>query len=452
MLSRARALLLSISCALGAVAFALSFSATVPRAIAGAIEEPNLVQPESLPQGFILVVEDKSKLASADSPIFLAASLNNWNPADPKFRLTGRSDMRWQIALPQPVGIDTLEFKFTRGSWDLEELDSKLTPIANRTLPKIDISALKPGEQPTIELSVVHWGDEKAEVKQKTSAKGAYRELHVTGNVKRLQLVGGGVAPNGANLYRDALVWLPPGYDDAANANVSYPVLYLMDGQNVFEQPPGVPGEWHADEIATDLITSGKVQPFIIVAIPHAGPARFQEYLPAVGVKENMPGADHPGGDAFVDWLLAYTTPRVERAFRVKSGPENTFIGGSSMGAIISLHACVTHPEKFGGLLLESMPFTLGGRQVWDNYLSGVKRWPIKTAIGMGAHELGKEAEKDEKNAVYVEAARALEKRIQTSPDKRDACVRLDIGPDDTHNEAAWARRLPGQLEFLFAK
>ncbi len=411
--------------------------------------EPKLVRPESLPQGFILVVEDKSKLASAGSPIYMAGNHNGWNPGDSKFKLTGRSDMRWQIAVSQPKGIEKLEFKFTRGTWELEELDGKLEKIANRTLPMVDVGTLKEGEQPTLELVVEHWGDEKPEVKQRAATKGAYRDLKVTGNVKRLQVVGGGVAPAGASLYRDALVWLPPGYDDPANAGVSYPVLYLMDGQNVFDQPEGVPGEWRADETATELITSGKTAAFIIVAIPHASAFRMQEYLPSMGVKENLPGVDDPGGDRFVEWLVGGVMPRVERAFRVKKGPESTVIGGASVGAVISLHACVKHPEVFGGLLCESMSFTLGGKEVWEKYLSGVKRWPIKTAIGMGAHELGKEAEKDQKNAVYVEAARALEQRIKASAGAR---VRLDIGPDDTHNEAAWARRLPGQLEFLFGK
>src|SRR5690606_29958579 len=100
---------------------------------------------------------------------------------------------------------------------------------------------------------------------------GRYAPIEATGAVKRLEVQNG--------VMRDALVWLPPGYDDPANADRRYPVLYLQDGQNVFDKPADglTPAEWGADETATRLIASGEIEPIIIVAIPNAGAGRVAE-------------------------------------------------------------------------------------------------------------------------------------------------------------------------------
>lgn len=402
------------------------------------------VRPESLPQGVILVVEDATKQTSTASPMYLASNINGWNPADPAMRLQGRSDMRWQIVLPGPLPTDRLEFKFTRGSWELEELDAGLKKISNRTLPAVDVSRLRAGEAPIFEFRVEAWGDQTPEFKTRR-AKSPFRELSVTGTVRRLQVVGGGAQPGGGGMMRDALVWLPPGYDDPANAERSYPVLYLQDGQNVFEQLPGVPGEWGADETATRLIAEGAIRPLIIVAIPHAGPNRVREYLPVPAGQFT-----EAGGDAYADWLVGQVMPRVERAFRVARGPEHTAIGGASMGALVSLHTVRRHPGVFGGVILESLPLMLGGPGVWERYLAEERAWPGKVFLGMGDRETGAEAEKAERNAAYVRRVTALAERLRGDTSLGAREVVLEIGAGEVHNEQAWARRLPIALRLMF--
>lgn len=402
-----------------------------------------MVAPETLPQGFIIVVEDKAKLASAPSPIYMASNLNGWNPGDAQYKLAGRSDMRWQIQIAGPLSVEKLEFKFARGSWDLEELDAKLEKIGNRTLPKVDVSKLKPGELPIIELQVERWGDETEAFKIK-NAKNAFRELDVTGTVKRLQVIGGGAMAGGGGMMRDVLVWLPPGYEKSTQ---SYPVLYLHDGQNVFEQLSGVPGEWKADETATRMITAGEIDPIIIVAIPHAGEGRIREYMPNIdGLGELGKKA---GGDAYVKWLTGEVMPRVERSFRVKTDPAHTFIGGASLGATISLHAIKMNPGRFGGVILESLPLKLGDERVWESYIASVQQWPARVYIGMGSQELGPEADKAARNAGYVDAARALAKRLEERKPGAPVMTRIEIGEGDVHNEVAWGRRLPFALEAM---
>jgi hypothetical protein len=108
-------------------------------AVAGSavsMEEPDMVQPELLPQGFVLVVTDETRTATPDQPIYFASSINGWNPADPDFVLSPRSDTRWQIIIDKIPANTTIAFKLTMGGWDREELDGSGNSIDNRSLPE----------------------------------------------------------------------------------------------------------------------------------------------------------------------------------------------------------------------------------------------------------------------------------------------------------------------------
>ncbi|MEL6312293.1 MAG: alpha/beta hydrolase-fold protein, partial [Pseudomonadota bacterium] len=295
-----------------------------------------MVKPESLPQGFILVVEDQSKSANASKPIHFAGSINSWDPGHPSFRLEPRSDTRWKFIFEQEMLSETVEFKLTLGGWATVELDADGQQIANRQFPLVDVSKLAPGEKPIIEIVVPQFSDGSEEY----IVAFEYRPIEATGTVKRLEVAGG--AGDAAGSMRDLLVWLPPEYDAPKNADTQYPVLYMMDGQNIFSVTPGLPGEWHADETATEMVASGEIEPLIIVGVPNAGRFRFDEYLPF----GDLPGAE-PSGEEFVRWLTGTVMPAVEREFRVDHRRENVGIGGSSLGGLISLYAATMHADHF---------------------------------------------------------------------------------------------------------
>ncbi len=403
--------------------------------------QPRLIQPEELDQGFILIVEDKAKLSSPSSPIYLAGTISGWNPGDPRWKLQAQSDMRWRIHVPASANRRPIEFKFTRGSWDLEELDDTMKPPANRTLRPVDMSRYKDGEPPQIELSVVHWGDERAGFVE-ANASDPYRSIKSTGTLRRLPVAGG--AAGAAGQTRELLVWLPPGYDDTRNAQATYPALYMQDGQNLFEKLPSVPGEWGLDEAAGSLIMSGEMRPLIIVGIPHSGAGRVSEYLPFDG----LDGVT-PHGERYVEWLIREVKPRVERAFRVRTGPESTGIGGSSLGATIALHAATRHPEVFGIVLAESLPLRVQRPEAWDAWTASMSAWPGRVYLGMGGAELGTEPGKADRNRALVTAVEALDGRMKAAglgPDRR----LLIVDPVATHTESAWAKRAPQALKFLY--
>lgn len=404
-----------------------------------------LVDPITLEQGFIILVNDKVKKSSASDPIYFASNVTGWNPGDNAFKMTPQSDMKWRIHLTKPKSKanpnEPIEFKFARGSWDCCEVNADLSDKGNRTLPKIDISKLKEGEVPTIEFEVERWADERPNSKSSGDAPAAV----TIGTLKRLQVQGG--VGNAKGQTRDLLVWLPPGYDDAKNASVKYPVLYMHDGQNVFSKPATAPGEWQMDETAGRLIEEGKIRPLIVVGIPHSGSTRTAEYLPPVTTEEIVQGLT-PQGEGHVEWLTREVMPRVERTFRVATGPENTGVGGSSLGGLISLYAGSKHPEKFGLVLAESPSLRFGKDEFGKTFFTNVKKWPSKVYLAVGTAEAGAGNRASDECAEAVRAFDAL----LSSGGVRDARKKFITEEGAAHNEAAWAKRLPTALEFLYGQ
>lgn len=405
--------------------------------------QPNMVEPESLPQGFIIVVEDKQKAATNDSPIFLASNHSGWNPGDAKWKLTPRSDMRWQIVVEKLKLDSRMSFKFTRGSWDNVETTKELGDVDNRMLPLVDASKLKAGEKPIIELTVENWRD-KRPWEPGLVALNRYRPIQTKGGIiRRLEVVGGGVeAAPGVSLWRDALVWLPPGYFDPANASKQYSVLYLQDAQNVFEKLPTVPGEWGADEAATKLLANHTIEDLIIVAIPHAFAGRREEYAPTTMFDDVGAGAP-----AYTRFLVEEVMPRVERAFRVKRGAEHTGIGGSSMGALVSLYAATEHPELFGKVICFSPALMLKDKAPLKFFETRTK-WPDLVYFVMGGKEAGADPADEPLNQQYVAAAREFDRLLKS----KVLLHKTTIDPDAVHNETSWNTWMEGALAFCFAR
>ncbi len=408
-----------------------------------AIEETQpkgMVKPETLPQGFVIVVKDNG-LATPDSPIFLASNQTGWDPGVPSQKLTPRSDGRWQIVISKMKNDAPLDFKFTRGNWDKVEIAEDLADISNRSLPLVDAGKLGPNEQPVLEFVVAKWADQKPASGGRPDLDPYYK-LDVTGTARRLQVSGGGVSL-GTGL-RDVIVWLPPGYDDAKNAQRRYPVLYLHDGQNVFQKMPQIPAEWGADETATRLITEGKIEPLIIVAIPHAGKGRASEYLPFAAIEGVT-----PRGREYGEWMIREVVTRVDRQFRTKAEAKSRAVGGASLGGVISLHMALAYPNVFGLALCESTSFVQKGGKAWG-YFEGQQGRPGKIYFGVGGREMGGDPAKAAANAAYSEGAKAFASDVLQKQVATGGVVKFVLDEGAEHNEVAWAARFGGALEFLF--
>src|SRR5215468_4909246 len=239
-------------------------------------------------------------------------------------------------------------------------------------------------------------------------------------------------------------VWLPPGYDADENLNKRYPVLYLNDGQNLFEPSISFTGvEWQVDETAERLIREGQIPPMIVVGIDNAGKDCLREYMSYRSLNPTMLRVQ---GSRYPNFLIKEVMPFVAEMYRIASGPENTGLGGSSLGSLISLYTAASHPGWFGRLLLESPSLWASNRQMIKESRA-VKQWPQRIFLAAGTAEAGRE-DRDRSMVDDVRELAAIFRRAGLG----DQRLKLVIEEGATHHESAWARRFPDALSFLFWK
>jgi predicted alpha/beta superfamily hydrolase len=237
-------------------------------------------------------------------------------------------------------------------------------------------------------------------------------------------------------------VWLPPGYDDLSNASRRYPVLYLNDGQNLFEASISFTGvEWQVDETSDRLIREGVVPPMIVVGIDNGGKDRLREYMPH---RSLQPMILRVHGTRYPAFLFKEVIPFIAGQYRVANGAENTGLGGSSLGALIALYTAAVRPGIIGRLLLESPSLWASNRQL-IRQSRGVKRWPERVFLATGTAEAGR---KDRDQSV-VDDVRELV-AILGRAGLNDQRLRLVVDDGTAHHESAWAKRFPEALTFLF--
>jgi predicted alpha/beta superfamily hydrolase len=247
------------------------------------------------------------------------------------------------------------------------------------------------------------------------------------------------------NNKRMLRVWLPPEYDHRKNRGRRYPVFYLNDGQNLFDRSTAFGGvEWQVDETADRLVREERIEPLIIVGIDNAQENRIREYVP-------YRSSDIPvrtvTGKKYPEFLLQEVMPCIAKRYRTAFGPEHTGLGGSSLGALISLYAAMMRPRVFGRLLVESPSLFIADRRLVRDS-ARVKRWPERIFLGVGTKELGDDVARNQR---VVDDVRALEQILRKAGLSGDR-LEVDIDEGATHSESAWARRLPEALAFLFGK
>ena len=237
-------------------------------------------------------------------------------------------------------------------------------------------------------------------------------------------------------------VWLPPQYDDPVNLLRYYPVFYLNDGQNLFDRGTAYTGvEWQVDETADRLIRGKVIPPMILVGIDNAQKDRPKEYL---SYRSLNPPQLRPQGKRYPDFLMNEVMPFLYERYRIGRGPENTGLGGSSLGAIISLYTVMDRPGVFGRLLLESPSLFICNRQLLKHSLA-VRQWPERIFLAIGTRESGRE-ERDREIVDDVRELGGILRRAGVGEDR--LLMKIDEGT--THSERDWGRRFPEALKFLF--
>ena len=241
-----------------------------------------------------------------------------------------------------------------------------------------------------------------------------------------------------ASTRRDVVVYLPPGYESAGPAR--YPVMYLQDGQNLFDPATGFAGnEWRADAVADSAIHRGRVTPLILVGIYNGGARRISEYTPTRNARLRK------GGKAanYTSMLTREVKPLIDSTYRTLKAADGTGIGGSSLGGLVALTAGLAQPKVFGKLAVMSPSIWWDERVV----LGIVEKWKgtkrPRIWMDMGTNE-GSSPHAMLQDSRALRAA-LVDKGWAESEDLRYREVR-----GAQHNEWAWGARFAEVLEYLF--
>jgi predicted alpha/beta superfamily hydrolase len=237
---------------------------------------------------------------------------------------------------------------------------------------------------------------------------------------------------------RDITVLLPPGYDDTAAAGIRYPVLYLHDGQNLFFPDAAFKkGEhWRVGETATALVEAGRLRPLIIVGIANTGKHRLHEYTPTHDRRRGGGGAADYGR-----LLVGELKPWIDARYRTLPDAAHTGLGGSSLGALVSLYLGLQRPDVFTRLALLSPSVWWDRRTILRNVREARPKPPLRLWVDIGTRE-GRQ---------HVENTRLLRAQLIKNGWVEGEDLHYEEIPGGTHGEAAWADRFGRVLEFLFA-
>lgn len=231
---------------------------------------------------------------------------------------------------------------------------------------------------------------------------------------------------------RTIVVYLPPGYD--ARSAVRYPVLYLHDGQNVFDRATSVGEEWRVDEAAQELILAGEIQPLIVVGIYNTGVHRIDEYTPTPGSEGGGHAADYGR------MLVEEVKPFIDATYLTLPSAASTAIGGSSLGGLLTMHLGLRYPTAFSRLAVMSPSVWWDDREILREVEALASKPPLRVWLDAGTAE----------GAQVIADARALRDALVAKGWILGEDLAYVEAPGGEHNEQSWAARIDHVLKFLF--
>jgi predicted alpha/beta superfamily hydrolase len=260
--------------------------------------------------------------------IFVAGNFNNWNPGDVDYRLKPFGRNRKAIVL-KDIAAGTYQFKFTRGNFGKVETTAKGEDIANR---EVQLTG-----DTSIDITIPGWKDDFPEKPKPNTASAQVQLLDSAFFIPQL------------NRYRRIWVYLPKSY--SLYKGKQYPVLYMQDGQNLFNEQTAPFGEWGVDE-CLDTLQQQTGRDCIVVGIDNGGDKRNNEYNP---YDNDQFGKGE--GNQYADFLAKTLKPYIDAKFRTLKDAQHTYIAGSSMGGLIALYTEMKYPDVFGAVGVFSPAF-----------------------------------------------------------------------------------------------
>jgi len=300
----------------------------------------------------------------------------------------------------------TIAFKFTRGSWETVEGNENGGFLPDRNFMM--------GSADTLEITILSWEDTGG-----TNHTAAENVVIMDEEFYMPQF----------NRYRRIWLYLPPDYETSGK---DYPVLYMHDGQNLFDAATSFAGEWEVDETLNDLIAEGKDVP-IVVGIDNGGAERINEYTP-------WPLPSYGGGDGalYAQFIVETLKPYIDENYRTKPDRENTGVMGSSLGGLISHYIGIKYQDVFSksGIFSPSYWFN---DSIYDFTYNTGKQADMKYYIMGGSAESGE----------LVAEMMAMIDTLQAVGFQENEMA-LKVVPGGQHNEALWRQEFGEAYEWLF--
>lgn len=340
----------------------------------------------------------------AKDTLFLASSVNQWNPHDKNFDFV-RVQGKYSISVN--TKIDSFEYKICRGSWNNVEVDSLGGNIKNR------FYCSNQGNE--IKINIKGWRDLYPKKKSQVSKGVSFLPT----NIEMPQL----------NRKRTIRMYFPPNYSSGKR----FPVIYMHDGQNLFDDATAFSGEWNVDETLDSLY---KFYGFscIVVGIYHGEKERINELSPWVNDSLKMGG----DGDKYAKFIIKTLKPFVDSHFRTLPDRDNTAIIGSSMGGLISLYMALEYPEYFSKAAIFSPSFWFS-----PNSFTQIQKFNQKKYQRLYLISGAKEGKGVVENTLKADS-------LLRSVGFDENYMRCKISKDGQHSEWFWSREFGDAVKFLF--
>ncbi|HSV14950.1 MAG TPA: alpha/beta hydrolase-fold protein [Tepidisphaeraceae bacterium] len=367
-----------------------------------------------------------------DQIIYLSGSvpaLGNWDAAG--VPMQRQDDGKWHAKVTVLSGID-YGYKVTRGTWGTVETDAKGAAIADHSLNVEGPRAM--------DVSVAEWIDHGQAVPGRVTMTG---DLRLTKNFPSKLL----------NNTRTLIVYLPPGYDQ--NTADRYPVLYMQDGQNLFDEATSFAGvEWKMDEAAQALIGQGEASPFIVVGIYNT-PQRTGEFTPPTMADAAGSASDHTPahGDLYARFVIEEVKPFIDQTYRTQTDRAHTLIGGAALGGLEALYTAQSHSDIFGQVIALSPWLRQNDKKLVPQFV-GDGKWlhseRLYASMGTDPGDNGNNYPGGPTAAVAdgAELAQAL-KSAGLQPDKDFVYREIKGGHQD---EPSWQAEIGDVLKWVFAR
>lgn len=344
---------------------------------------------------------------TSDTPVFLAGNFNGWKLSDERYRLESSGPGEYFFIFKEKRKLPpVLEYKYNRGNWETVELDENCDETQNRLLPS---------RQSAHEDIVPCWKQGSLEYNPKFLP--IIEELDEPLDI-----------PPQIRTRRIAAL-LPFDYYET---NKRYPVLYLQDGQNLFDDYAPF-GNWAVDKKMAMLAEKGQHE-VIIISIDHAEKDRIAEFTPSYKTR-----LGRGEGIQYAHFLYHDLKPVIDKKYRTRPDREHTGIGGSSMGGLISIYAGFLHPDFYSKLMIFS-PSLWVEPNIHFNANGFTQPYEMRIYLYGGNGE----------GRYMVPAIRKFEKSLKDLKTTFNIQVKVSIDPNGRHNEARWGQEFPLAIEWLF--